>query len=160
MGANPRLNWYEAPSSAHREEARRLLEQIGLGNEADRDFLTLSEGQKQLALLCRALMQNAPVMLFDEPDSALDYGNRKKILSRIAAIIKEDRYGGLITIHDPDYALHYCDEIIILKDGVIRETICCRNVTEDGRKEAERKLKIIYPDIEVISFNGRFLTVK
>ncbi len=40
-------------------------------------------------------------MLFDEPDSALDYGNRKKILSRIAAIIKEDRYGGLITIHDP-----------------------------------------------------------
>ena len=94
MGANPRLNWYEAPSSAHREEARRLLEQIGLGNEADRDFLTLSEGQKQLALLCRALMQNAPVMLFDEPDSALDYGNRKKILSRIAAIIKEDRYGG------------------------------------------------------------------
>ncbi len=60
MGVNPRLNWYEAPSSAHREEARRLLEQIGLGNEADRDFLTLSEGQKQLALLCRALMQNAP----------------------------------------------------------------------------------------------------
>lgn len=160
MGANPRLNWYEAPSSAHREEGRRLLEQIGLGNEADRDFLTLSEGQKQLALLCRALMQNAPVMLFDEPDSALDYGNRKKILSRIAAIIKEDRYGGLITIHDPDYALHYCDEIIILKDGVIRETICCRNVTEDGRRDAERKLKIIYPDIEVISFNGRFLTVK
>ena len=160
MGVNPRLSWYEAPSSAHREEARRLLEQIGLGDEADRDFLTLSEGQKQLALLCRALMQNAPVMLFDEPDSALDYGNRKKILSRIAGIIKEENYGGLITIHDPDYALHYCDEIIILKDGIIRETIYCRNVSEDGRREAERKLKIIYPDIEVISYNGRFLTVK
>lgn len=160
MGVNPRLKWYESPSSEHRMEARRLLEQMGLGKEADRDFLSLSEGQKQLALLCRALMQNAPVMLFDEPDSALDYGNRKKILRQIAAIVKENCYGGLITIHDPDYALHYCDEIIILKDGRIREKIYCKNGTEEGRREAERKFRIIYPDIELINFNGRFLTVK
>lgn len=160
MGVNPRLKWYETPSTEHRMEARRLLDEIGLGKEADRDFLSLSEGQKQLALLCRALMQNAPVMLFDEPDSALDYGNRKKILRQISAIVKKNRYGGLITIHDPDYALHYCDEIIILKDGRIREKIFCKDGTEEGRREAERKFKIIYPDIELINFSGRFLTVK
>lgn len=160
MGVNPRLKWYETPSTEHRMEARRLLEEIGLGKEADRDFLSLSEGQKQLALLCRALMQNAPVMLFDEPDSALDYGNRKKILRQISEIVKKNHYGGLITIHDPDYALHYCDEIIILKDGRIREKIFCKDGTEEGRREAERKFKIIYPDIELINFSGRFLTVK
>lgn len=160
MGANPRLSWYEAPSAAHRREARELLGQMGLLEEADRDFLTLSEGQKQLALLCRALMQNAPVMMFDEPDSALDYGNRRMILSRISGIIREKKYGGLITIHDPDYALRYCDEIVILKNGRIRETVYCRNGTEEGRKEAERKLRMIYPDLELLSFNGRFLTVK
>ena len=110
---------------------------LGIAQTLDKYPYQLSGGQQQRVAIARALAMQPDVMLFDEPDSALDYGNRKKILSRIAAIIKEDRYGGLITIHDPDYALHYCDEIIILKDGVIRETICCRDVTEDGRRPNE-----------------------
>ena len=44
--------------------------------------MSLSEGQKQLIILARAMVQNAPVMLFDEPDSALDFLNHHLILSK------------------------------------------------------------------------------
>lgn len=156
MGVTPCLKWYETPSKAHRERAVRMLEYVGLRNKEKEDFLSLSEGQKQLVILARALVQDAPVMMFDEPDGALDYENRRRILEQIRQTVKEKRRGGLITLHDPASALRYCDRILLLQDGRIRDTILCR---ETEREEAEQKLRYLYPKLELIAYKDGFLTV-
>ena len=66
-------------------------------------------------------MQNAALMLFDEPDSALDFINKHMVLSKIRQVVKKNNRGGLITLHDPNYALNYCDRIILIDNGKVFE---------------------------------------
>lgn len=157
MGINPYLKAFQIPTKLHRELAREMLMHVGLQTEWDRDFQSLSEGQKQLVILARALVQNATVMMFDEPDSALDYGNKRRILQKISGIIRENGYAGLMTLHDPDYALRYCDKILLLQNGTIQDTIDCRTT---NREEAEQKLQILYPELTLAVWEDGFLTVK
>lgn len=157
MGVNPHLKLYQTPSEAQRKYAAEVLVYIGLEGSMYQDFLFLSEGQKQLAILARALMQNSPIMMFDEPDSALDYENRRRILGMISRIIKERQYAGLITLHDPDYALRYCDKILLLQNGTIQDTIICKDT---DLQTAEQKLRKIYPEIKLIECETGFLTMK
>lgn len=157
MGINPGLSFFQTPSAAHRRKAGEMLSYIGLGDKAGTDFLALSEGQKQLVILARALLQEAPVMLFDEPDSALDYENKKRVLGQIAQIVRDKQRAGLITLHDPDYALRYCDKILLLQNGAIKDTIDCRRA---GREEVQNKLRTIYPGIRLIECETGFLTLK
>lgn len=99
MGFNPYLNFFSTPSKGQKEEARGVIRELGLEEKADADFMSLSEGQKQLIILARAMVQNAPVMLFDEPDSALDFLNHHLILSKIRELIHREGKCGLITLH-------------------------------------------------------------
>lgn len=83
MGANPHLRLLETPGKKFYEAAYDALKKLDLEDFADRDFGKLSQGQKQLIILARTLVQNSPVMLMDEPDSALDFLNRHMVLSKI-----------------------------------------------------------------------------
>ena len=80
MGYNAQLGLFDSPSAAQRQNALAILGRFGLADRADVDFGTLSQGQKQLVLLARSMVQQAPVMLMDEPDSALDFTNRRLVL--------------------------------------------------------------------------------
>src|SRR5690554_395859 len=68
MGITPYLRGFESPSKFHRKLAYQTLQIVGMESRAQNNFLTLSEGQKQLVLIARSLLQNAEIMLFDEPD--------------------------------------------------------------------------------------------
>src|SRR5690606_19485632 len=114
MGITPYLKVYETPNKLHKERAYQILKKIGMEEYSEDNFLYLSEGQKQLIIIARTLMQDADVMLFDEPDSALDFNNKHMILSKIKEIIKNENKTGIITLHDPNFALEYCDKIIII----------------------------------------------
>lgn len=157
MGVNPRLRWYQTPTARDRSLAAAMLDYIGLGSKVQEDFLSLSEGQKQMAILARAMVQNAPVMMFDEPDSGLDYENKRRIFEQIRNINREKGYSALMALHDPDYALRYCDRIILLKNGRIEGTIDCR---QDGIQAILPKLRILYPRLDMIQYGHSFLTLK
>ncbi|MCL2221647.1 MAG: ABC transporter ATP-binding protein, partial [Oscillospiraceae bacterium] len=81
MGLNAKLGFLEFPSHQDKDSARNALEKMGVSHLANEDFSKLSEGQKQLVILARTLVQDAPIMLMDEPDSALDFPNKYMILS-------------------------------------------------------------------------------
>lgn len=70
---------------------------------ADKDFGELSQGQKQMVILARCIAQNAPVMLMDEPDSALDFLNKHIVLEKIRTVVRDGNKAGLITMHDPQF---------------------------------------------------------
>ena len=80
MGFNPHLKLMQSPSLKQKQFAKEVLESLGLENKSEDDYLTLSGGQQQLAILARAIVQQAPIMFFDEPDSALDFPNHHLIL--------------------------------------------------------------------------------
>lgn len=76
-------------------------------------------------------------MLMDEPDSALDFLNRHMVLSKISELIKEENKVGLITLHDPNFAMAYCDRLFMLKQGnIVGELDMARGKPRRGAAKA------------------------
>lgn len=153
-GLNPFLKFYEFPNAEQKEKAKEILIKLGLKEKIYSDFSTLSEGQKQLVVLGRSIIQNAPLMLMDEPDSSLDYNNKHLLYSTVKSTIKEYNVGGLISIHNPTFALKYCDKIFLLSNGKIAGEI---DKTKADRVKCEELLRLIYKNVELVEHNGEFL---
>lgn len=157
MGFNPYLKFMQSPSSKQKKYAKEILGSLGIEDKYDEDYQKLSGGQQQLAILARAIVQQAPIMFFDEPDSALDFPNHHMILQKIRSVLEENDSCGLITLHDPNYALTYCDEILVLKDGKIAERI---DTDKHSKKDIKEKLSIIYNGIDLIDYKQQYFVVK
>lgn len=152
MGFNAWLGLFESPSRAQRQTALDTLDRLGCAALAHKDFGTLSQGQRQIVILARCIVQNTPVMLMDEPDSALDFLNRRMVLEKIREIIQTERKAGLITLHDPNLAMRYCDRLLLLTSGKLVGEI---RMQEASRDEIQEKLSRIYGDIELFPCRDR-----
>jgi ABC-type Mn2+/Zn2+ transport system ATPase subunit len=103
MGAVSRLPWWRRPGRAERRRARVALERVGLGGMADRTFGDLSGGQRQRVLVARALVQEAPVLLLDEPFTGLD-GTSAELLETMLGELAAEGRALLIATHDVEQA--------------------------------------------------------
>lgn len=157
MGITPYLGTFDTPNKEHKERASNALKTVEMSDYESENFLHLSEGQKQLIMVARSLLQDAEVMLFDEPESALDFNNSHMVLSDIRNVIKTKNKAGLITLHDPNMALSYCDRIILLKDKKKFVDFYTEQVEGDFLKDVFSQ---VYQDIEIINHNGRYFIVK
>ncbi len=157
MGRNPHLPLFGMPGKKDRERAHAIFEQLGIPHLWGIDFLHLSEGQKQLVILARAIVQDAPVMLLDEPDSALDFVNRHLVFTRIRAAVQGGGRCGLVTLHDPNFALAYCDRLLLLQDGGICEEV---ETAQAGCAELRAALSRLYGEIDILEHPGGYFVVK
>lgn len=112
MGALPRLPWWKRPGHADREIARDALERVGVGNRADHTFGDLSGGQRQRVLIARGLVQDAELLLLDEPFSGLDVPAAKGLELLIAELAGEGS-GIVIATHDLTQARRW-DSVLCL----------------------------------------------
>jgi ABC-type Mn2+/Zn2+ transport system ATPase subunit len=103
MGALSRLPWYRRPGRAERDRARAALVRVGLEDRVDATFGALSGGQRQRVLVARALVQDAPVLLLDEPFSGLDTASADRLERLLAELAGEGR-ALLIATHDVEQA--------------------------------------------------------
>jgi ABC-type Mn2+/Zn2+ transport system ATPase subunit len=103
MGAVSRLPWWRRPGRADRAAARAALERVGLGELAGATFGDLSGGQRQRVLLARALVQDANVVLLDEPFSGLDTRSADLVMALLDDLAAEGRTL-LVATHDVDQA--------------------------------------------------------
>ena len=99
MGALPRLPWWKRPGGVDRELARDALERVGVAGRAEYTFGDLSGGQRQRVLIARGLVQDAELLLLDEPFSGLDVPAAQSLESLIAELASEGR-GIVIATHD------------------------------------------------------------
>ena len=157
MGLNSRLPLLAQPSAAQRQAARDLLRQVGMDGREEQDFLTLSEGQKQLVILARALMQDTPVLLLDEPDSALDYNNKHLLLDTVRSLCGNRERTVLLTMHDVNLAMQYCTRLVLLRDGELCGDL---RLAEADAESLSSALRQIYPGTHVIRAGGHWIMLK
>jgi len=153
MGLNAKLGMLELPSAADKASAMEALEKMEIPHLAGEDFSRLSEGQKQLVILARALVQNAPIMLMDEPDSSLDFPNKHRTLARIRRLISDESKAGLVTLHDPNLALAHCDRLVMLHDGKVASDI---RLAGAGADEVRSCLSTIYGEVSLYEHGGKY----
>jgi ABC-type Mn2+/Zn2+ transport system ATPase subunit len=99
MGAYGRTPWFRRVARADRERAAAALARVGLGEHAHARFGTLSGGQRQRVLLARALVQDAPVLLLDEPLSGVDRPSAAQI-ERVFGELQAEGRALLVATHD------------------------------------------------------------
>jgi len=119
MGRAPHVGLYAAPSAADREVVREALEAVGISRLADCPYTRISGGERQMVLIARAIAQDAPLMLLDEPTSHLDFKNQHKVIEIVRRIATDKRLTVLMTLHDPNLASVFADQVIMLKNGHI-----------------------------------------
>jgi iron complex transport system ATP-binding protein len=136
MGRAARMGALKLPSAHDRDEALAAMKELGVENLADRPFAELSGGERQLVLLARALYQETPILLLDEPTSHLDFRNQYRIMDVVREMTHEKGLATLVTLHDPNLAARYCTHLVVLKDGRLhrqgpRETVFERKTLEE-----------------------------
>jgi ABC-type Mn2+/Zn2+ transport system ATPase subunit len=112
MGTLTRVPWWRPLGRSERKRARLALERVGLGELAGSSFGALSGGQRQRVLFARALVQEAPVLLLDEPFIGVDRPSAE-LLERLIRELAAERRGILLSTHDIDQA-RACDRVLCL----------------------------------------------
>lgn len=119
MGVTPYLGLFEQPSALHLEQALEALERMEIAHLADKLFLETSTGERQLAFLARGLLQGTQFMLMDEPTAFLDFRRQHEFFRNLRDFMERNDKAAVVTLHDPNLALTYSDDILFLQGGRI-----------------------------------------
>lgn len=134
IGRAPYMSWsYSDNDFSHAEKA---MDRMGIFELAEKYVNDLSGGQMQKVVLARAIAQDPDYFILDEPTSALDLKNQMLALRTIRNVISNGRSGALVALHDLNLAMHFCDKVILLKDGRIYSSGKPADaITEDSIRE-------------------------
>jgi iron complex transport system ATP-binding protein len=116
MGRTAHLGPFARPGARDHAAALAALETLGIADLAEADYTRISGGQRQLALIARALAQAAPLLVMDEPTASLDFGNQALVLREVRALAAQG-YGIVLSTHDPDHAFACASTVALLHDG-------------------------------------------
>ena len=122
MGRTARLGAFGQPGRTDRATALDAMDHLGIADLAGHNYAQLSGGQRQLVLIARALAQEAPLIVMDEPTASLDFGNQAQVLSRIAALVSgalDDGRSVVLSTHDPDQAFALDARVVLMHRGGI-----------------------------------------
>ncbi|MBD3836595.1 phosphonate ABC transporter ATP-binding protein [Brevundimonas sp.] len=104
---------------ADKDKAMAALHRVGVSDYAAQRANTLSGGQQQRGAIARAIVQGAKAILADEPVASLDPVSARKVMELLVELNQRDGLGVIVTLHQVDYAIRYCDRVIALQGGKI-----------------------------------------
>jgi iron complex transport system ATP-binding protein len=117
LGRTPHLGMLGRPGGRDHAAVTTALARLDLAGLAGRRLAALSGGERQRAVLARALAQEAPVLLLDEPTTALDVGRQQEVLELVGELRAERELTVLAAMHDLTLAGQYADRLALLADG-------------------------------------------
>ncbi|MBW7982741.1 phosphonate ABC transporter ATP-binding protein [Enterobacillus tribolii] len=109
-------NWF---TREQKQRAMQALTRVGMAQFAGQRVSTLSGGQQQRVAIARALMQQAKIILADEPIASLDPESARIVMEILQDINNKDGITVVVTLHQVDYALRYCSRVIALRQGCV-----------------------------------------
>jgi iron complex transport system ATP-binding protein len=116
LGRAPHRGWLQAYRADDRSLVRKALAWVDLEGFADRSVLSLSGGEMQRVLLAQALVQEADLLMLDEPTSHLDVHYQFAFMDQVAGLIEAGRTV-LAVFHDLELAARYADRLLVLRQG-------------------------------------------
>ena len=119
FGRHHRIGRLSRPGADDAAAVAEAMARVGIAHLADRAVPTLSGGERQLTHIARALAQDTPVLLLDEPVSALDLRHELLVLQLLRAIAAEGRTV-VAVLHDLSQAARFCDRLVLLGRGAVR----------------------------------------
>jgi phosphonate transport system ATP-binding protein len=131
-----------------RTAAMAALARMGVAEYAGQRANTLSGGQQQRGAIARALVQQAEILLADEPVASLDPVSARRVMEALKTLNREDGLTVVVTLHQVDYALRYCERVVALKAG---------RIVYDGPASGLKRAKLvdIYgPEFEDVFWEG------
>ncbi len=127
LGRTPHIGYLSTERRSDQLAAARAMTQMALGPFAGRSLDSLSGGERQRVVLARALAQEAPILLLDEPTSELDLGRQQQALELVDELRREHQLTVISTMHDLSLAGQYSDRLLLLDRG---------RIIADGRPQA------------------------
>ncbi|MFT7475717.1 MAG: iron complex transport system ATP-binding protein, partial [Verrucomicrobiales bacterium] len=119
LGRTPHLHSLASPSQADVQLAHDVIHDLDLADLVTRSVETLSGGERQRVVIGRALAQEAPIILLDEPTTALDLGHQQDVLRLLDRLRRTHRRTIISTMHDLTMAGQHADRLILLAGGSI-----------------------------------------
>ena len=129
MGRYPFHSLLEQEKERDYEMALEALDKVGMKSYRDRNFQSLSGGEKQRVVLARALTQSPKILILDEPTNHLDICHQLFLME----YLRQCKRTVLIVLHDLRLASHYCQKVCLMKDGRILEAGDPLNVLNSAR---------------------------
>jgi iron complex transport system ATP-binding protein len=127
MGRTARLGVFGSPKAADYSFALEVMTRLGITHLREKLYTQLSGGERQMALIARALAQEPAFLMMDEPTSNLDFGNQAKVLEHIIALTSKN-LGIIMTTHYPEHVLLLKTKVSLLKKGGAVQTGDAREV--------------------------------
>jgi iron complex transport system ATP-binding protein len=117
MGRTAHRGPFDAPSAADRAVAQDAIATVGIEHLARREWQRISGGERQLALIARALAQEPRILVLDEPTASLDFGNQLRVLDVIRSLAETQGLTVLLSTHHPEQAFACADRVAVLASG-------------------------------------------
>lgn len=103
------------------EAADRAIERVGITHLAEKFVNTISDGERQKALIARGLAQGSDTLLLDEPSAFLDYPSRRQLMTLLQQLAHQEGKTILLSTHDVELATQYADRLWIIEDHQLKE---------------------------------------
>lgn len=119
LGRHPYTNWLGITSRADKIIIAKAIQQVGIEKLKGKKCDELSDGQLQKVMIARALAQNTPAILMDEPTSHLDMYHKAQVLHLLKSITQETQKSIVFATHEINLAMQLCDQIILINKGKV-----------------------------------------
>ena len=137
LGRSAHLRTFEQPDEKDKRIALSAMEDAGIASLKDKLCTEMSGGELQMVLIARSLAVEPEMLVFDEPESNLDFKNQLIILNTIYRLAKERRISAVVSTHYPAHAMKIADKALILnKSGESTSGAVEKVITEDSMKKA------------------------
>jgi len=131
MGRSPYTGFFGRLTNEDKQIVSEAIEMVGISNLAERTIDTLSDGERQKTLLAKALAQQTPVILLDEPTAFLDFHSKVSTLRLMLRLAHEMKKAIFLSTHDVEMAIQLSDKLWVVQDGSI-STGSTTLLTESG----------------------------
>lgn len=114
MGRAPYTNILNKLTAKDHQIVQAIIDKLNLNSLANNNTLSLSDGERQIAMIGKALAQEAKIMVLDEPTAFLDYNNRRKVLQILKVLAEQNNQLIFISSHDLDLCFEFCNKVIAI----------------------------------------------
>lgn len=133
LGRTPYTDFWGQLNEKDKEEVNRALVLVGIPELSRRRIQTLSDGERQKAMIAKALAQDTPVILLDEPTAFLDYPSKVEMMQLLRRLSRETNKSILLSTHDLELALQIADKVWLMERSKDLITGTPEDLSLDGR---------------------------